>query len=104
MINVNDLRKAMQRPEIEMDGQVFRGHVLSWPRWSYWVGQLAVWYGGTLTDEEAKADIRAFFDDMGLPGDKLIELEAPIVQKVIADFFALHRQAFEQAAAAAPSN
>lgn len=102
-MNVDDLRKAMKRPELTIDGITITGKLLSWPRWSYWLGRLATWYNGTMTDAEARKDVAAFVTELGLPGEQFVELEAPIVQQGIADFFALHRQVFA-AAVAAPSN
>lgn len=95
MINTDELRKALERPTVIINGVRHEGKILSWLQWQAWEEKLALWAAKAITATDAEADIRGFLEAAGFTQevvDGLLGLENPIVEQVLADFFDRQRR------------
>lgn len=103
MINADERRKALERPKIIIDGVSYEGKLLSWDAWTPHLLKLDGWFKGDVRDEDAKADIKAFLEAIGLPAEKILALEPAVLEEAITDFFLCHRRYIKAPAGESPN-
>lgn len=87
MINGDELRKALERPTIILDGKKHEGTLLSISEWLPLRRRYIGWLTANLSDEDFVKEMTAFFDAMGLPGARILQEPKATVQEALVDFF-----------------
>jgi hypothetical protein len=69
--------------------------VLSYFEWLEWESHLVTWALGQLNADDAREQIKKFLIALGFNDDiaeRILKLEAPIVEDILHDFIGLHRR------------
>lgn len=83
-INVDEYLQALDAPSIILEGETYTGKHISVRKAAQLIRSLE---SADLESEEGIERTKALLDELGLPGEKLVDLPIAVFNKVLADFF-----------------